>query len=89
MPLSFTTLPGSLSSNSCTSKFIVGCPLSLLFNTGFECEEHNNPADFFLDVVMLCEDKNNFGKLIANKIHTRCTIKSQIHAHVVLYIACT
>ena len=23
--------------------------------TGFQCEEHDNPADFFLDVVTSCE----------------------------------
>ena len=27
---------------------------------GFQCEEHENPADFFLDIINLCEraDKN-------------------------------
>ena len=34
------------------------------FHLGFECEEHNNPADFFLDVIMQCEDVNGAGKLI-------------------------
>ena len=34
------------------------------FHIGFECEEHNNPADFFLDIIMQCEDENGFGKLI-------------------------
>lgn len=34
------------------------------FHAGFECEEHNNPADFFLDVIMQCEDVNGSGKLI-------------------------
>jgi hypothetical protein len=35
------------------------------FHAGFECEEHNNPADFFLDVIMQCEDVKGSGKLIA------------------------
>ena len=35
------------------------------FHVGFECEEHNNPADFFLDVIMQYEDVNRSGKLIA------------------------
>ena len=26
---------------------------------GFQCEEHDNPADFFLDVVTQCENENN------------------------------
>ena len=27
--------------------------------TGFCCEEHDNPADFFLDVVTSCERKGS------------------------------
>ena len=27
--------------------------------TGFHCEEHDNPADFFLDVVTSCERAGN------------------------------
>jgi len=29
--------------------------LTTCFSTGFKCEEHENPADFFLDVTNLCE----------------------------------
>ena len=31
---------------------------ALTIHTGFVCEEHDNPADFFLDVVTQCEDEN-------------------------------
>ena len=41
------------------------------FHLGFECEEHNNPADFFLDVIMQCEDVNGAGKLIATRVCNR------------------
>ena len=29
------------------------------FFSGFHCEEHDNPADFFLDVVTSCEKVGN------------------------------
>ena len=34
--------------------------LTTCFSTGFKCEKHENPADFFLDIINLCEkaDKN-------------------------------
>ena len=38
----------------CNSRSFVG-------GVGFPCEEHDNPADFFLDVIIACE-KNLTGK---------------------------
>ena len=33
--------------------------LSNNIHAGFQCEEHDNPADFFLDVVTTCEKSGN------------------------------
>jgi len=29
---------------------------------GYECEQHNNPADFFLDVIIMNENSVNSGE---------------------------
>ena len=31
----------------------------ILIFAGFHCEEHDNPADFFLDVITSCERTEN------------------------------
>ena len=33
--------------------------------TGYVCEQHNNPADFFLDVICMNESSVSSGKYIA------------------------
>ena len=33
---------------------------------GFQCEEHDNPADFFLDVVTFSEKSGNHGNINGN-----------------------
>jgi len=35
----------------------------LIYNVvGYKCEQHNNPADFFLDIVVSCESQGMKGK---------------------------
>lgn len=44
---------------------------------GFECEAHNNPADFMLDVINLCEEKSPDveGQICTIKIHVQFLLK--------------
>ena len=50
------------------------------FSTGFRCEEHDNPADYFLDVITHCESQSvtvieNTGGLVEGILPTSTTIR--------------
>jgi len=37
---------------------------------GFQCEEHENPADFFLDIINLCEKADKDWEKRGEQRHT-------------------
>ncbi len=45
--------------------FVVVCLFVCLFVfPGFECEEHDNPADFFLDIIDAMEQRGTYMHMV-------------------------
>ena len=53
----------------------VQCPPA---STGYVCEEHDNPADYFLDVINRCEVAAGHGKTAQGKVFIVWSDKARI-----------